>query len=91
MWERALVQRLVCDGETRKRTNFCSKRKNKTMDLKGCVLHACMHACIHVRHHCVIHHPVLLRASTIELSQLAIRDKILYFCLGGGVRIGERR
>jgi hypothetical protein len=32
-----------------------------------------------------------VRASTIELGQLAIRDKILYFCLGGGVRIGERR
>jgi hypothetical protein len=33
----------------------------------------------------------LLRASTIESSQLAIRIKIVYLCLVGGERIGERR
>jgi UDP-N-acetylglucosamine enolpyruvyl transferase len=32
-----------------------------------------------------------LRASTIESSQLAIRIKIVYLCLVGGERIGERR
>jgi hypothetical protein len=34
--------------------------------------------------------PASLRASTIELTQLAIRDKILYLCLVGGVRLEER-
>ena len=34
----------------------------------------------------------VLRASTIELSQQAIRNKlIVYFCLVGGKRRGERR
>jgi hypothetical protein len=32
-----------------------------------------------------------LRASTISPSQLAIRIKILYYCLVGGERGGERR
>ena len=31
------------------------------------------------------------RASTIELSQRAIRNKLVYFCLVGGKRRGERR
>ena len=33
----------------------------------------------------------VLRASTIELSQRAIRNKLVYFCLVGGKRRGERR
>jgi hypothetical protein len=32
-----------------------------------------------------------VRASTIELSQPAIRNKLVYFCLVGGKRSGERR
>jgi hypothetical protein len=32
-----------------------------------------------------------LRASTISPSQLAIRNKIVFLCLVGGERIGERR
>jgi UDP-N-acetylglucosamine enolpyruvyl transferase len=32
-----------------------------------------------------------LRASTINPSQLAIRNKIVFLCLVGGERIGERR
>ena len=32
-----------------------------------------------------------LRASTIELSQRAIRNKLVYFCFVGGKRRGERR
>ena len=34
---------------------------------------------------------ILLRASTIELSQRAIRNKLVYFCLVEGKRRGERR
>ena len=33
----------------------------------------------------------VLRASTIELSQRDIRNKLVYFCLVGGKRRGERR
>jgi hypothetical protein len=33
----------------------------------------------------------VLRASTIEHSQLTIRIKIVYLCLVGSERIGERR
>jgi hypothetical protein len=33
----------------------------------------------------------LVRASTIELTQLAIRTKIIYLCLVGGERERERR
>jgi hypothetical protein len=36
-------------------------------------------------------HATAVRASTIESNQLAIRIKILYLCLVGGERIGERR
>ena len=32
-----------------------------------------------------------IRASRIELSQRAIRNKLVYFCLVGGKRRGERR
>jgi hypothetical protein len=35
--------------------------------------------------------PLVIRGSSIELTQQAIRNKILYFYLGGGVRIEERR
>jgi hypothetical protein len=45
-----------------------------------------------IRLSCIVwHHMIGVRASTISPSQLAIRIKVIFFCLVGGERRGERR